>query len=190
MTQTPHAPVHWPGFLRELNASEYGWSQHVVKYSRADAVPWMPYAIPSFVSMLTEAVMVAPPDARSEIPGPARFLDVGCGPGTKMRLAAAMFGLDAWGIDIVPAFISEARAHGCQALLRDAFEYDGYDNHEIVLVNRPSTLMDDLEFQVMDQMAPGAVLIAVNWRNTPGKNGWTLISQEWGEPVRGVWVKS
>jgi hypothetical protein len=38
-------------------------------------------------------------------------------------------------------------------------------------------------------MASDAVLIAVNWRNSPGKAGWIPVAEEVGEPVCGVWVK-
>jgi SAM-dependent methyltransferase len=210
VNETPKT-THWPSFLRELNATEQAWRQYEVRYSREDAVPWMPFPMPLFVTLLTDAVEVAPP---SRPRGPAvtgwgrelkapRFLDVGCGPGTKVRLASALFGVDGYGIDIVPRFVAEAQAHGVQAWLQDAFEFPegdprniqagalmpGYADFQIVYVNRPSALQDDLENLVMERMAPDAVLIAVNWRNNPGKAGWIPVSEEFGEPVRGVWVK-
>jgi SAM-dependent methyltransferase len=194
--------VRWPGFLRELDAVERAWNSREVHYPREDAVHWMPYAIPQFVSLLTEAVMVAPQRSKYLFSvGPARFLDVGCGPGTKMRLAAEMFGLDTYGIDIVPRFIHEALAYGCKAALMDAFDFPehpfpdqgepamGYAAFDIVYVNRPSGLQDELESLIMDRMSSDAVLVAVNWRNSPGKAGWVPVSEEYGEPVCGVWMK-
>jgi SAM-dependent methyltransferase len=171
----------------------------------------MPLPIPQFISLLTEAMMVAPPcmsttAAYSDHYGQPRFLDVGCGPGTKVRLAQAMFGVRGYGIDIVPRFVAEAQAHNIQAWVQDAFEFPaggtevghsplpgalpmGYSGFEVLLVNRPSSLQDELEHLIMDRMARDAVLIAVNWHTDPGKEGWTLQYQEFGEPVMGVWIK-
>lgn len=204
--------THWPSFLRELDATEAAWRQHAVHYPRADAVPWMPFPIPQFISLLTDAVMAAPPSqgARSygiydEPYGPPKFLDVGCGPGTKIRLAQEMFGLRGFGIDIVPRFVAEAQAHGVNAAVADAFEFggdlpdleggakvvgqNGYADYQIVMVNRPSSLQDELEGLVMERMASDSVLMAINWRNDPGKQGWIMQAQEYGEPVCGVWIK-
>jgi SAM-dependent methyltransferase len=204
--------IHWPSFLRELDATETAWNSRPVRYPREDAVPWMPIAIPTFISLMAEAMMVAPPcmttrSAYSDHYGQPRFLDVGCGPGTKIRLAQAMFGVQGFGIDIVPRFIAEAQAHNVRAWVADAFEFPagneearefspvpgampvGYADFEIVLVNRPSALQDELEHLVMERMASDAVLICVNWRNDPGKSGWTLQYQEFGDPVMGVWIK-
>lgn len=203
------APVHWPTFLRELDAAEQTWRQQPVRYPREDAVPWMPYSIPHFVALLTEAVMaVARPRDYTMGRGHTRltFLDVGCGPGTKCRLASAMFGLDAYGFDIVPRFVGEAQAHGVQAWVADAYEFgghlpdlpdgekvtgmNGYERYDIVLVNRPSADQDKLEGLVMESMAPGGVLIAVNWRHDPAKEqGWHPQYAEYGEPVVGVFIK-
>jgi SAM-dependent methyltransferase len=200
--------THWPSFLRELQATESSWNAVPIRYPREDAVPWLPFPLGQFVTLLTEAVAVSPPGPPAhEVPaiteefGQPRFLDVGSGPGTKVRLAQALFGLNAYGIDIVPRFISEAQAHGARCMLKDAFELPvkgirggtldpwGYADFQIVYVNRPSANQDELEHLVMDRMAPDSVLIAVNWRNDPGKEGWLLAYQEYGDPVCGVFIK-
>ena len=202
--------VHWPSFLRELDATEKAWCQYEVRYPREDAVHWMPAPMPLFITLLTDAVMAAQPHhagprggwADEDAYGPPWFLDVGCGPGTKIRLAEQLFGLKGHGIDIVPRFIAEAQAHQLRAFVVDAFEFPaggtavpgmhsekGYADFQIVYVNRPSALQDELESLIMDRMAPDAVLIAVNWRNSPGKAGWIPVAEEYGDPVCGVWVK-
>jgi SAM-dependent methyltransferase len=204
--------VHWPSFLRELQATEQAWNASPVRYPREDAVPWLPFPIGQFVTLLTEAVAVAPPSggapmALEEPYGTVRFLDVGCGVGTKVRLAEALFGLSGYGIDIVSRFIAEARAHGVKALEKDAFDMPekgapmttvalGYADFQIVYVNRPSSLQDELESLIMDRMAQDAVLIAVNWRHDPVESGWFTQYQEYGQPVMGmkapvcgVWIK-
>jgi SAM-dependent methyltransferase len=203
--------VHWPSFLRELDATEAAWNSRPVKYPREDAVHWMPVAIPTFVTLMTEAMMVAPPCMDGEAfatdhYGQVRFLDVGCGPGTKVQLAQAMFGVKGYGIDIVPRFIAEAEARGVTARVADAFSFPagghgggagvlavgdglGYADFQVLLVNRPSSLQDELESLIMERMASDAVLIAVNWRRSPEKSGWLAQYQEFGEPVMGVFVK-
>lgn len=188
--------LHWPTFLRELQSSEDHWRNRDVKYPREDAVPWMPFPLAQFSALLLEAVSAC---SRPYHPllqfghGPAEglmFLDVGCGPGTKCRLARELYDLDVYGIDIVPRFVGEAQAHHIKATVQDAFEYKSYKRFDIVLVNRPSGLQDELENLIMREMDSDAVLIAVNWRNDPAKQGWTVQFQEYGEPVCGVFVKS
>jgi hypothetical protein len=66
---------------------------------------------------------------------------------------------------------------------------NGYADFQIVLVNRPSGLQDELESLIMEKMSSDAVLIAVNWRNNPAKQGWIPVSEEFGEPVCGVYIK-
>ena len=156
-------------------------------------MPWLPFPRGQFIALLADAVEAVPARFERGHAGavflPPRFLDVGAGTGTKMRLAAALFGLEVSGIEIVPELAAEARAAGLDVELADAFGYGGYHRAEIVYVNRPSTDMAGLETRVMDGMAPGAVLMLVNGRGGPGLDKWTLITQEWGEPVHGAWVK-
>lgn len=187
-------PVHWPSFLREIDSAERTWNNRVVRYPREDCVPWLPFPRSQFIALLTDAVEAAP--VRWDQAGagglmfkPSRFMDVGCGAGTKIRLAQALFGLQGFGIDIVPALVAEARSHGVYAEVADAFDWQDYKAADIVYMNRPSTQMAELEAVVMDRMASGAVLMLVNGRGDPAKEGWTLVSQEWGTPVQGCWIK-
>jgi trans-aconitate methyltransferase len=175
---------YWPELLRRLQAQEAKWALRKIDYPREDAVGFIPYGIPQFVVLLI--------DALAACRGRPSFLDVGCGPGTKCQIAAAFF-VRAHGIDLDPEMIAEAKARGASdvtAEVADAFTWDRYGEFAIVYVNRPSTLQDKLEKRVCDLMAPGAVLIACNWRNDPATlAGFELVAQEWGEPVRGVWRK-
>lgn len=188
MAQAPG--VYWPSLLRELDSTERAWNSRSIHYPREDAVPFLPYPMPQFISLLTDAVMSAP--VRMDGPGDfrrSRFLDVGAGVGTKMRLATAMFGLESYGIELVPEMVAEAQARGLDVTVCDAFSYGGYDGYDIVYLNRPSTQMGTLEHLIMAAMRPRAVLMLVNARTDPGREGWTLVAQEYGEPVAGVWVK-
>jgi len=181
--------VYWPALLRELASAERAWNDRTVRYPRADAVPWLPFPRSQFIALLADAVEAAPVRVLAGQFIPATFLDVGAGTGTKIRLAEALFGLTGMGIEIVPEMAAEAAAHHLRVELADAFEWDGYYGADIVYLNRPSTLMEELEARVMDGMASGAVLMMVNGRCDPGTSGWTLVSREWGEPVHGCWIK-
>lgn len=187
---------HWPSLLRQIYALEASWNAHKIAYPREDAVHWLPLPIPQFIALLTDAVRAAPTTWEAEpnsMSGHARqttFIDVGCGPGTKARLAQAMFGLDVTGIDIVPEFVSEAQALGIKAGCIDAFDFNSYDHFDIVFANRPSTLQDEMETRIMTMMAPQTVLIAANWRNSPASYGFEVITMEYERPVCGVFKKS
>lgn len=183
-------PVHWPSFLRQVCALEASWNTLKVDYPRDDAVHFLPLPIPQFISMLTDAVMAAPTwwGARSE-PMQTTFIDVGCGTGTKLLLAQALFDVAGCGIDIVPEFIAAARQSGLKADLADAFEYETYDVFDIVFANRPSTLQDELEKLICDRMRPGAVLMAANWRHDPQEYGFEVAAMEYERPVCGVFRK-
>lgn len=206
--------VNWPVLLRELDAAEHIWNSREVKYPRPDAVPWKPYPLAGFVALLTEAMMVAPfRSAWGDINmveddqwqhGKIRLIDVGCGPGTKLRLARAMFDLNVYGIDIVGRFVDEALQHRVRAGKIDAFEFPetgqamtttpfGYSDFDIVYVNRPSGEVHKLEPLIMERMRPDAVLIAVNWVNDPAAHGFAPHFQEMSMiprgPLCGVWIK-
>ena len=187
-------PGDWPLHLRQLNQRERNWNQSERPvYPRGDAVPFLPYPLPRFAQFLLEAVEALPGWACYDSAGlyrTPRFLDVGCGPGTKMQLVRSLFGFDCYGIDLVPDYIAECRMTGLSAEVADAFDYDQYHAFGLVLVNRPSSSQDKMEQLVCERMQPGAVLIALNWRNDPAKlAGFRPVSQEWGEPVHGVWAK-
>lgn len=179
----------WPSILHELDARERAWNARTVRYPREDCVPWLPFPRRLFMGLLADAVEAAPARVTDGHFGAPRFLDVGAGIGTKMELAARLFSLQTSGIEIVPELAAEARARGLSVTLADAFTYDGFDQAEIVYLNRPSTQMEALEQRVMDGMAPGAVLMLVNGLGLPELDSWTLVSKEWGTPVQGAWIK-
>lgn len=143
--------------------------------------PWMPYDCAEFSMMLLEAIAEA--DSHT-------FLDVGCGPGSKMLIARDIFGLDAFGIDVIPSLIDEAHASGLHAGVADALAYSDYGRHGIVWLNRPyrdAELEAALEAKVWGQMAPGSVVICANLE-APPPSDWLIVLDDW-EVRRGVWRK-
>lgn len=144
---------------------------------------WLPYPIASFITYLSDAVQ--------EATGP-RFLDAGCGPGTKLVIAEALFGLQVAGLEIVPAYVAQARARGLRVGLTDARTWQGYGSADIVYFNRPVAEQEAFEKHVMENMRRGGVLISVNGRTRPSEAGWIIVAEEIGDPrapVHGVWQK-
>lgn len=99
---------------------------------------------------------------------PSRFLDVGCGAGIKVFLAAHLF-THAAGLEIDRRLLRIARALN-QTSLRDstfirgnALTYDDYARYDILFVYRP--FRDDerqaaLERRITEQTRPGTIIVA------------------------------
>ena len=143
-------------------------------------LPWMPLSVPRFVMLLTDAVAVSRGTS---------FLDVGCGPGTKVLLAEKLYGLDGHGIDRVPDYVQAARDLGVSAEQADAITWCDYGRYDILYLNKPchGPLEALLERRVMGLMKPGAVLIMANAADRPPAD-WELVAAEW-DTNSGVWRK-
>jgi trans-aconitate methyltransferase len=144
--------------------------------------PWMPSDAAQFLVLLIESMTEAPGD---------RFLEVGCGPGTKMLLAQNLFGLQVSGFDRIPEYIAAAREQGLDAEVADALAYDRYDQFDIVFLNRPcrdQVLERALERQVWSKMRRGSVLLAMNTESVPPETRWLTIVDDY-EAKRGIHLK-
>ena len=144
---------------------------------------WMPFQAGEFMSILFECV--------PQLYG-REFLDVGCGPGTKMQLAAHFFGLEPCGIEVDPSMAAEAEKHGVVSCL-DALKAPAgmYGNFDLVWMYRPFRHRDlqfELDCRVMKEMKPGAVLAGGQWEVCPGDLGWQPVVDDW-ELRRGAWMK-
>jgi len=143
-------------------------------------LPWMPFSIPAYIELVAEALPEAPGN---------RFLDVGCGIGTKMLLAREIFGLDVAGIEASPVYAEQAKTLGLDVLVIDAADFGGYDGYDLIWFYRPvrdPDLQAALEKAVWDQVAPGAVVIGANLEAPPAD--WHIILDDW-ERKRGIWMK-
>lgn len=169
--------------IRTAARTDGEWRQKVEQdeTERSRYLPWMPFPLPVFVSMLYEAVAEAPGD---------RFLEIGCGPGSKLLVAQELFGLDVHGIERTAAYVAAAWELGLAAEVADAAGYPRYGDPDIIWFNRPFRDPDPeykLECQVWADMKPGAVVMCANLEYPP-PSSWPLILDDL-EARRGIWVK-
>lgn len=161
--------------------------KHLMHGDRRDPVflPFIPYQPADFLAVMLDCV--------AEASG-SRFLDIGAGPGTKMALAAELFGLEAHGIEIDKDMALTASSVG-QVVVRDALGVsDAYVREfDIVWMYRPFRdphFEHQLEQQVMDAMNPGAILAGGQWEMEKPPAGWITIVDDWdGGAKRGAWMK-
>jgi trans-aconitate methyltransferase len=166
--------------IAEAKKADLEWGRNRVGRDDHRFLPWMPFSWPEFVSMVAEAM----PEMAGD-----RFLDVGCGPGTRMLLAQEIFGLDVKGFDRVPEYVSSARLYGLNVTCEDALEYKDYGSFDLIWFNRPirdRELQFRLEAKIWEEMAPGAVVGCANLESPPPN--WYPVLDDW-EARRGVWQK-
>jgi SAM-dependent methyltransferase len=172
----------WRDFIQEIGIIEQYWRHQPITIEAdhpGQCQGWLPYPIPQFITYLCDAVSV--------IPGP-QFLDVGCGPGTKIRIAQELFGLTGAGLELAPEMVQAAA--GVLVHNADARTWDRYAEADIVYMNRPIVPSYPFEQHVMAAMKPRAVLMSVNGTTLPSDQGWIPVAEEIGPgPVCGVWVK-
>lgn len=150
--------------------------------SSPGAIGFLPFPMARFVTFLTDAVAAASGNW---------FLDIGAGPGSKCILAAALYDLEAHGIEIDPAMVTAAQENGAQVIQADALTFAGYGDYDILYLNRPApgALGAELEQRIMAAAKPGAVLVAVNATGHPSWGcGWEPVCVEWDESSW-VWRK-
>lgn len=102
-------------------------------------------------------------------PRPWSFLDVGCGGGMKVALAAEMFDR-ADGLDYDPGYVAAAlrsfaamKAGRCHAFQADGLSFEGYGDYDVVYFFQPMRAEDGLhalERRIVEQTPPGGLLIA------------------------------
>lgn len=170
------------GILQEVQLLDSAWMRDPVGHDdEQHFTPWMPFPLFDFIALVAEAL--------PELQGP-QFLEIGCGIGTRMKVAKEFFGLHVQGFDRVPAYVEQAVKLALDTEEADALEYDGYGKFDLIWFNRPfndQKLQVQLEEKVWADMRPGAVVIAANLLNQPPSNWW-LVLDDW-EVRRGIWQK-
>jgi SAM-dependent methyltransferase len=148
-------------------------------------LPFMPYQIADFTAVMMDVV--------AETNGP-KFLDVGCGTGTKMVLARELFGLEPYGIERDPEMAARAQARFPCVYSGDALNCtpEFYEQADIIWLYRPfrdADKQDELETLIRGAMKSGAILAGGAWEMCPGHDGWQTIVDDWDEMRRGAWQK-
>jgi len=168
--------------LISVRQIERQWQKQVDVGDQQMFTGWMPSDVAQFLVLLIEAIAEAPGES---------FLEVGCGPGTKMMLARELFGLDVMGFDRVPDYVVAAKEQGLNVAECDAFDFQAYGKFDIVFFNRPfrdRPTQRDLERMVYAKIRRGAVVICMNLETQPPADKYLVITDDW-ESRRGVWLK-
>ncbi len=192
---TPGSTTRAGGVQRLVNWVAETELTHLKLGDRYDPLvnPWMPWQPADFLGIMW--------DVMGETGGPV-FLDVGCGPGTKLRIAKDLLGLIPHGIEIDPKMANTARAHGHvyrgDALTLPTIERI-YARADVIWLYRPFRDAEHekkLEDLIIANMKPGAILAGGSWETDPGALGWPpvvddcIISPDGTARIfRGAWQK-
>jgi SAM-dependent methyltransferase len=167
--------------VRQVQQTEAAWFAQGDPYSPTN--PWMPFQPAEFLSIVFECA----PEMRGRA-----FLDVGCGPGTKMLLARHFFGFEADGIEISREMAEAAAEHGVVFIADAGDTAPGfYAPYDLIWLYRPfrdPVLERRLEAWIMDEMKPGAILAGGGWEICPADHRWIPVVDDW-ELRRGAWMK-
>ena len=171
-----------------IAALEQQWIGRVQVSQPERYFEWGPFPLDRFTALLEACLPYVPIENQT-------FLDVGCGIGTKL-LVAAFYGLAAHGIDRVPEYLNEAARLGTDVEEVLAEDYAGYGRFGLVYLNHPLIVMRPgdnraalLERSIHAQMTPGSVLLSVNCDcPTDIYDDWTEIVRD--GPSNAAWVKS
>jgi len=145
------------------------------------AFGYRPYPLGAFGAMLDVAVEEWNKDHEGHIR--PRFLEVGCGPGTKLVLADEVFHLLAYGFDVSPKYVQAAselvgaRDDTAAIWTQDVRAFDKWHVYDIIFLNRPLRDYQDelrLELEVFGQMEVGSILILGNGLSTP--DSWVKLA--------------
>jgi SAM-dependent methyltransferase len=161
--------------------------------------PWMPYQPADFIGILWECM----PEITYSVGTSPAFLDVGCGPGTKLDIAATLFGFDVHGIEIDRQMAAEAKHRFGVSKIRheDAFmvsrgEYSMFDLIWLYRPLRDAISEARLEQHIIEHMKPGAILAGGSWETDVSALGWQtivddcLVSPDGSQQIiRGAWQK-
>jgi len=182
MTQPDgYRALHLADVLNEAAILDRVWTTNPAGHDDERSTPWMPFEVYAFIALVAEAL--------PEIQG-TRFLEIGCGIGTRMKVAQEFFGLDVHGIDRVPEYIAQAKTLGLSADEADAMQWAGFGLYDLIWFNRPfndAHLQSALEDRVWREMRSGGVVICANLLDKP-PDSWYLILDDW-EVRRGIWAK-
>jgi hypothetical protein len=165
--------------LNWVQKTEYDW---LLTGDQKDVyTPWMPFQPADFIAIISECV--------AQVDGPL-FLDVGSGPGTKMRLAQMLFGLTVHGIERNPQ-MAHAAVSECigDCFIGDALEFSHYGDYDLIWLYRPIKTPEFqrvLEQKIYAEARSGAIVAGGALEHHP--EGWITVLDDW-DLRRGAWKK-
>ncbi len=201
---TTHAQ-HVGALASDVQETEAKYLLHGTDRHNPRVTPWMPYQPADFIGIIWECMPQITPQEQDSHYAPG-FLDVGCGPGTKMAIAASLFGLVVSGIEIDSAMALEAAKYLASIPTAEVEEGDAlhvpegyYGNFDLIWLYRPfrdANLERALEARIIDEMRSGAILAGGSWETDLAALGWqaivddTLIAPDGVACIwRGAWQK-
>ena len=126
----------------------------------------IPYPMSSFTQMIGAAHRVCLAQRK---PRPLRFLDVGCGGGTKLLAATTCFEL-CHGLEYENTTAKSAQEliemfapETCRVEHGDAFAYEHFGDYDVIYFYRPiadEDGMENLEARILTQAQPGTIICA------------------------------
>jgi protein-L-isoaspartate O-methyltransferase len=127
-----------------------------------------------FINLIHAAYRIALAQGRS---GPLRFIDVGCGGGSKVIMASHFFE-QADGLEYNTNFVEHAqstievsKAEGCTIQEGDALTFRDYADYDIIYFYRPisdNDILTQMEATIVDMVKPGTIIIAPMGFQKPG----------------------
>jgi SAM-dependent methyltransferase len=196
---TPDRPTRAGGIQRLVTWVTEIEYEHLKLGNRLDPVvtPFMPYQPADFLGIMW--------DVMGMTSGPV-FLDVGCGPGTKMQIAESLFGLSAYGIEIDLDMAAQAKARfgGASVIQDDALTSEAalrlyYPSADVIWLYRPFRDVvheKKLEDLIIANMKRGAILAGGSWETDLPALGWEpivddcILSPDGTMRIwRGAWMK-
>ncbi|MEO9864085.1 MAG: methyltransferase domain-containing protein [Yoonia sp.] len=136
------------------------------QFSHETQFPDIPLSGDYFVNLMQAAYRVSLAQSGKR---PLRFLDVGCGGGTKLMIAAHFFE-QVDGLEYNSAFAANARqalrssqTEGCHVIEGDALEFDGYGDYDVIYFYRPISdpqMLVGMQNRILRQAKEGAIIIA------------------------------
>ena len=159
--------------------------QYLLQGGDRTRLGWMPFQVADFVAIMTEVMAVT---------DGVRFLEVGSGIGTKMLVAAHLFGLTTEGIEFSEELAAVSAKRRCTPVyVCDALHWAGnYGDYDIVWMYRPfrdEELQAQLEQRIYSEMKPGAVLAGAALQNPPPSD-WEIVVDDFDMGNRGAWKKA
>ncbi|RUS59719.1 class I SAM-dependent methyltransferase [Pseudorhodobacter sp. E13] len=126
----------------------------------------IPLSSSAFIAHAHAAFRVALAQKRPE---PLRFVDVGCGGGMKVLLAAEIFeqadgfDFDARYVDTAQKAMQQMNVPRCKIFEANALTFEGYDQYDVIYFYQPMSDTDQLEAlekRIAETARPGTILIA------------------------------